>query len=100
MVNIYGLNSGLFIKYSNNVLPSISLNKTSSDSYTIEITNFNKEDYQYVRIYSIVRTFQDSTPEVRVVTDYKLEDGTLKYTDRHTTGYIIDPTELFYIGGE
>jgi hypothetical protein len=53
-----------------------------------------------VRIYSIVRTSQDSVPEVKVVTNYKLEDNKLEYTDRHTTGYTIDPTELFYIGGE
>jgi hypothetical protein len=103
-VNYYGQQSNLFhissIYYNVSTDKALEVNKTSSDSYTIEIKNLNKKDYQYVRIYSIVRTSQDSTPEIRVVTNYKLEEDSLIYTDRHTTGYTIDPTELFYIGGE
>lgn len=103
-INYYGQQSNIFhissIYYNVSNDKALEVNKTSSDSYKITINNLNNNDYQYVRIYSIVRTSQDSTPEVRVVTDYKLEDNTLEYTDRHTTGYTIDPTELFYIGGE
>lgn len=103
-INYYGQQSNLFyissIYYNVSNDKALEVNKTSSDSYTIIIQNLNNNDYQYVRIYSIVRTSQDSTPEVRIVADYKLKDSTLEYTDRHTTGYIIDPTELFYIGGE
>lgn len=103
-INYYGQQSNLFhissIYY--NVSNDISLapNNTSSDCYKIEISNLNNTDYQYVRIYSIVRTSQDSVPDVRVVKDVKLEGTTLEYIDRHNTGYSIDPTELFYIGGE
>lgn len=103
-INYYGQQSNIFhissIYYNVSKDKALEVNKTSSDSYKITINNLNNNDYQYVRIYSIVRTSQDSTPEVRVVTDYKLEDNKLEYTDRHTTGYTIDPTELFYIGGE
>ena len=104
-INYYGQQSNLFhissIYYNVSVDKALEVNKTSSDSYKIEIQNLNNKDYQYVRIYSIVRTSQDSVPEVRVVTDFKIyEDNKLNYTDRHTTGYTIDPTELFYIGGE
>lgn len=103
-INYYGQQSNIFhissIYYNVSNDKALEVNKTSSDSYKITINNLNNNDYQYVRIYSIVRTSQDSAPEVRVVTDYKLQDNTLEYTDRHTTGYIIDPTELFYIGGE
>lgn len=103
-INYYGQQSNIFhissIYYNVSKDKALEVNKTSSDSYYIDIKGLNNTEYQYVRIYSIVRTSQDSTPEVRVVADYKLEDDTLKYTDRHTTGYSIDPTELFYIGGE
>lgn len=103
-INYYGQQSNIFhissVYYNVSNDKALEVNKTSSDSYKITIYNLNNTDYQYVRIYSIVRTSQDSTPEVRVVTDYKLEDNKLEYTDRHTTGYTIDPTELFYIGGE
>lgn len=103
-INYYGQQSNLFyissIYYNVSTDKALEVNKTSSNSYKINIEGLNHEDYQYVRIYSIVRTSQDSIPEVRVVTDYKLENNFLEYTDRHTTGYTIDPTDLFYIGGE
>lgn len=103
-INYYGQQSNIFhissIYYNVSIDKALEVNKTSSDSYKITIEGLNNNDYEYVRIYSIVRTSQDSTPEVRVVTNYKLEDSTLEYIDRHTTGYTIDPTELFYIGGE
>ena len=104
-INYYGQQSNLFhissIYYNVSGDKALEVNKVSSDSYKIEIKDLNNQDYQYVRIYSIVRTSQDSVPEVRVVTDFKIEGiETLEYIDRHTTGYTIDPTELFYIGGE
>lgn len=56
--------------------------------------------FDYVRIYSTVRTSIDATPETKRVIDLPTTSGTVYYTDNGTVGDTISPTELLYIGGE
>jgi hypothetical protein len=43
--------------------------------------------FNYLRIYSIVRTSADTVPEVRLVDDIDIDGkDTITYIDRHTTG--------------
>lgn len=70
-----------------------------STSFNIVITNLEQK-FDYLRLYSIHRSSQDATPTVKVVSDIKLNNQSyIDYIDTNT-GYIIDPTLLFYIGGE
>lgn len=78
-----------------------------SNSFDINIKNVDTS-FDYIRIYSIHRSSLDSTPEVKRVVDLSIADETqetqgtieLTYTDTGTSGDIIDPTLLLYIGGE
>lgn len=72
--------------------------ETASNGFNITITNVDTS-FDYIRIYSIVRTSINATPTVKVVADL-LTSSTVRYTDVNTTGYTIDPTVLLYIGGE
>ena len=76
-----------------------------SNSYNIEIKSFDHR-FDYVRVYSIVRTSLDGTPIVKRLIDLIIGPvvnpltDTLKFTDDNRIGDIIDPMELLYIGGE
>lgn len=72
----------------NNTVVSISINN-------LEIANFD-----YLRIYSIHRTSIDAVPTVKIVTDLNITSTSLSYVDTGFYGETIDPTLLFYIGGE
>ncbi len=71
-----------------------------SCSFIIEIREWDKFDY--IRVYSIHRTSLDAAPTVKLVTDIdakNVKDPYLRYTDTGTSGSIIDPTQLLYLGG-
>ncbi len=72
-----------------------------SNVFNISISNLDPS-YDYVRVYSIVRTSINGTPNVKVVTDLPITDSTdtLSVIDNNTIGYNVDPTLLLYIGGE
>lgn len=75
--------------------------ETTSNSFEITLENPDK-NFEYVRIFSIQRTSLDSTPIVKKVVDLPINSDTTKlnYIDTGMVGEIIDPTELYYIGGE
>lgn len=53
----------------------------SSCSFVINLEGLNTE-YEYVRVYAIIRTSENATPNVRIVGDYKL--GNLSYIGEFT----------------
>ena len=65
--------------------------------------NIDKVNYEYLRLYSIIRTSLNAVPTVSIVKDvklseYKQEDDTysIKIIDTNQNVSTIDPTELFY----
>lgn len=71
---------------------------TVSNSFSISVSSAEK--FQYVRIYSILRTSLNATPICKVVADLPLDGSSASIIDTGNIGYTIDPTELLYIGGE
>jgi hypothetical protein len=70
------------------------------NNFKITLSNL-ESNYTYVRIYSLYRTSEDTTPEVKVITDINIPtDGTIVYTDGGTSGSIVSSDILLYIGGE
>ena len=70
-----------------------------------EVTIENPDtNFDYVRIYSIMRTSINGTPIARRVKDIYLHSEnnveSVSYLDIGTSGETIDPTELLYKGGE
>lgn len=100
--NKYGQESVIFytsplnyVSFSNR---GASAEETVSCSFTITITGVDT-NFDYIRIYSIIRSSIDGTPDIKQVIDLPTQD-TVTYTDTNTTGETIDPTALLYIGGE
>lgn len=105
--NKYGQQSNIFhtttlqyISFSNR---GASPEDKVSNSFTINISNIDNR-FDYIRVYSIHRTSIDDTPTVRNIVDLPINAisrvDNISYTDNGTTGSIIDPTELLYIGGD
>ena len=69
-----------------------------SCSFRISVTGEDLSKFDYVRIYSILRTSINATPTAKIVADIPTGDSStsISYVDNGTTGSIIDPTELLY----
>lgn len=100
--NMYGQETNIFYEstllYASRNNRGGSPEEVASNSFDISLSNLDT-NFDYVRIYSIFRTSIDATPTVKVIGDFSTKSS-IYYTDTNTTGYIIDPTELLYIGGE
>lgn len=92
--NIFRTSPLLYIAYSDR---GASPEETVSCSFQINFTELDSS-YDFIRVYSIHRTSIDATPTVRKVAD--LATDTKLYVDTGTTGEIVDPTLLLYVGGE
>ena len=70
-------------------------------AFKIYGSNFD-EGFEYLRIYSIIRTTLNATPIVRRIQDLPIKDiinNPLLFIDTNTTGNVVDPTHLLYLGG-
>lgn len=75
--------------------------ETVSCSFTISVPTYDSS-FDYLRIYSILRTSINATPQVRKVVDISLKgaSGAITYVDSGVSGESLDPTALLFIGGE
>lgn len=108
-IEVYNISQGAYVPLS-----SITPDYTSSSS---NAWNLAGSDYRYIRFpdrdYMLMGT--DKTAYISVIsgsaatiyytdrtamTVYLYTKGKVSYTDNGTSGDIIDPTELLYVGGE
>lgn len=96
--NIFYTSELLYLSYSDR---GGSPEDRISTSFRITIDNIDSK-FQYVRVYSILRTSIDATPTVKRVTDISIGRGTkrIQLIDNNTTGDTVDPTYLLYVGGK
>lgn len=74
--------------------------EVATDSYEIVVNNVDG-NFEYIRLYSIIRTKRNSSPLVRIVKDKAVYgQNSIKFTDTNTTGEIVDSALLLSIGGE
>lgn len=76
---------------------SVAADKNSSCAFKIEIHNPDLS-FDNINIYSVVRTSQGSF-EIKKVVSLNVKEEHLNYTDTGSSGYIIAPETLLYIGG-
>lgn len=96
--NIFYVSEPLYLSYADR---GGSPEDRISASFEITVNNIDTK-FQYIRVYSIVRTSIDATPTVKRVTDVNIEkasSGSVTILDNNTTGDIVDPTYLLYVGG-
>lgn len=103
--NLYGQQSNIFyvspLYY--NSYPDRGGSPEDKVGVSYKITVLSPDiNFQYIRIYSILRTSIDATPVVKRVTDLQVDRTQLKvsFIDSNITGDTVDPTELLYMGGE
>lgn len=78
-----------------------------ANSFTLTIKKYEPDGrFDYIRLYHIVHTSFDAEVAVRRVADIPVPtanaDGTyppIVFTDTNTTGEVVDPNELLYLGG-
>lgn len=112
--NKYGSESNIFkvspIYYLSNNNKGTAADTNTSCSFQITLSRIDT-GWDYVRVYSIIRTTANSTAVCKKVTDLcvkdliKTVDGKVEYTplsyiDNGLYGESIDSTRLLYVGGE
>lgn len=104
--NIFYTSEPLYLSYADR---GGSPEDRISTSFKITVKNVDRK-FQYVRVYSIIRTSIDAVPLVKRVADIDIaKSGTTGDTvdpidvsiiDNNTTGDTVDPTYLLYVGGK
>lgn len=100
--NKYGSETNIF--YTSPILylstnKGISPEETINCSFNLEIKNIDTS-FEYINLYSIIRTSINGTPEVKKVLSVRIDNTEISIIDTGDLGESIDPTELLYIGGE
>lgn len=94
--NIFDTSELLYISHPNR---GGSPEDNISTAFHIKIENVDTR-FQYLRIYSIIKTSIDAEATVKRVTDIEINNSIIEYTDTGTTGDIVDNTQLLSIGGK
>lgn len=104
--NVFYVSEPLYLSYADR---GGSPEDRVSTSFRIDIKNVDKK-FQYVRVYSIIRTSIDSVPVVKRVADVDIaksnttgdnvDQVNVSVVDNNTTGDNVDPTYLLYVGGK
>lgn len=102
--NKYGQESNIFyttpLQYISYVDRAGSPEDKISNCFKITVSNVDA-NFEYMRIYSILRTSKDGVPLAKRIQDIEIAGNTkLTYIDNGLAGETIDPTELLYKGGE
>ena len=94
--NLFAQSDLQYLAYNKGVSPEEKVNC----SFKISIYNLDQQ-FDYLRIYSIIRTSKDAVPTCKRVVDLEItsNSNSITYIDTGTTGDIIDNTELLYLGG-
>ena len=68
--------------------------------FNISVTSFDNS-FDYLNIYSLIRTSYNITPQVSKIASIEIKGTTssISYTDTNTNKVSVDPTVLLYIGG-
>ena len=105
----YGSESNIFkvtpLFYISNGESGAPSDRSLSCSFQIQIKGINQDsNWDYLRVYSILRTAINGTPVCKKVIDISINDlsqnETITYVDNGEFGETLDSTRLLYVGGE
>jgi len=75
------------------------VDETQTCSFKINI-NTNNDKFEYVRVYSVIRTSLNAEPQVSIVKDVKLNnDNSAQIIDTNTFNTPIAATDVLFLGG-
>ena len=101
--NMYGQETAFFY-YSDLYYTSQSgrggkEDESVSNAFKIQISNMDTS-FEYVRIYAILRTSINATPQCRIVADLRTQDSAVTFVDTGTVGESFDPAALLFMCGD
>lgn len=100
--NKYGTETGVVWASDLNYISSYNRGDSPENnvncSFVLNIDNIDTS-YEYMRVYSMVRTSYNSTPVVKIVKDVAIIDSSFIVKDFNTVGEALDPTALLFLGG-
>ena len=101
--NKYGAETGIVwasdLQYITEYNRAESPDKTVNCSFTVALDNVDTS-FEYIRLFSLYRTSYNGEVVAQLVKDVKINDNSsLSITDTNTNNEIIDPTSLFFLGG-
>ena len=102
--NMYGQESAFFyysdLFYTAHTDRGGTEEETVTNSFKIHISNVDTQ-FEYIRIYSILRTSLNATPQCRIVADIKTEGITnAEIIDTGTIGESFDYNALLFMCGD
>ena len=76
-------------------------NTRQSCSFRLNITNVDTK-YDYIRVYSLIRSSKDTIPEVYIVGDINIDnkDGVYQIIDTNTNNIAVAATDIMFLGGD
>lgn len=83
--------------YLTNETIAVSAEASASCAFQLTLSNLDT-NFDYVNIYSVIRTSQSGTPTVRLVASLTISESVI-YTDTGASGSDVDATSLLYVGG-
>lgn len=89
------------LQYTSNLDRGVSAESTVSNTFKLIISNY-ATNFEYMRVYRIMRTSIDTVPSVERLPDIKISKDGIPITlyDTGKDGVSVDPTEIFFIGGK
>jgi hypothetical protein len=95
--NLFYLSDLFYISYSDR---GGAANSVLNNVFEIKITNVDTS-FDYIRIYSILRTNENGTPTIKQVEDIQISKDINEYyyVDNNMNGSIVDASTLLYVGG-
>ena len=109
--NLYGQETNIFHQSSLNYISynnrgASPKDTTVSASFTLKLENLDP-NFEFVRIYAIHRTSLNAVPTVRRVVDLPIVNSSkeishsiITFTDDGSTGELVDPTIMLFVGGK
>ena len=102
--NKYGAESGIIyssdLQYVNFKDRAGDVNESIDCHFELKISNLDLS-YDYMKVYSIKRTSYNTEVKANLVADIPIKDkSTVTIIDSNTNQEVIDPSMLFFIGGD
>ena len=101
--NKYGAETGIIYSTSLNYITDnnrgLAPDEIGTCSFKIHLNNVDTS-FEYVRVYSLIRTSLNATPICSIVSDVKIVGEEVVIVDANTNNSTIDSTALLFLGGD
>lgn len=88
----------LYIAHNNR---GANTNDKVNTAFKISLSNLDRKNWEYIRIYATHRTSLDSTPEASIISEIRITDAmSIDFIDYGSNRVSIAPSDLYFIGGK